>query len=295
MKMEEMNVNVQTQEAVTSSDNQHKLEQETGGLIGDTAAPVEAVESSGLADLLPEDMRQNATLNSFKDVESLAKSYLHAQNMISKRMEDLGPEELSEVYTKLGRPEQPDGYELDLGAAQIDGMEAQADEFKQMAYDLGLSADAAKQLSSWYAGKQVAAVQAHQQALSQFHDQSEELLRQEYGSAFDQRLEGARELLNRYDPSGEIKSMLQESGFGSHPTVVRMLVNLSKDLSEASAVHGTDPKAFGITPNDAQRMIRDKKKDPTFMDAYLQQTHPGHRDAVQEMEELYAVAFPQAD
>ena len=91
---------------------------------------------------LPEDIKADKSLESIKDVASLAKSYIHAQKMVgsdkipvpNKYATD---KDWSLVYEKLGRPKSPDGYKYDLPQdKQVD--EASLKSFSDQAHRLGL-------------------------------------------------------------------------------------------------------------------------------------------------------------
>ena len=62
---------------------------------------------------LPEELRNDPTLQNYKDVESLAKTVVHQQKMIGSRVPlPKTEEEKAELYGKLGRPEEPAKYEV---------------------------------------------------------------------------------------------------------------------------------------------------------------------------------------
>ena len=101
---------------------------------------------------LPEDLRTDPSLTDIKDVGNLAKSYINGQKLIGKNRialpdEKATDEEMSAFYSQVGRPEKSDGYqfgdrpELPEGMEYDEGFETQ---FKDMAYQSGLSAKQAK-------------------------------------------------------------------------------------------------------------------------------------------------------
>ena len=99
-------------------------EVDTGSVVNDggasTAPTVAAGSSSGSIDwrsALDEGLRSDPTLADIKDLNGLAKSYVHAQRMVGKDKlvipgEGADPTEWDSFYEKLGRPQ--DGkYNLD--------------------------------------------------------------------------------------------------------------------------------------------------------------------------------------
>ena len=96
-------------EAVTTSDEISSTNNEIA------AAPVEDTvvdKELGLSDLLSDDLKDIKALHSFKDVNGLAKSYVHLNGLLGKKFEDLSTDELKSFYGKLGRRENSDVYKL---------------------------------------------------------------------------------------------------------------------------------------------------------------------------------------
>ena len=65
------------------------------------------------------DLLKQANIADFTDVDSLAKSYVNLSQLLGKEKIPVpGPfatdDELNHVYSKLGRPESSDGYELSM-------------------------------------------------------------------------------------------------------------------------------------------------------------------------------------
>ena len=70
---------------------------------------------------LPEELKNDPTLQNINDPESAAKTLIHQQKMMGNRIPiPKTDEEKAELYTKLGRPESADKYEVQV-----------ADEYKQ--------------------------------------------------------------------------------------------------------------------------------------------------------------------
>jgi hypothetical protein len=64
---------------------------------------------------LPDELKNDATLQNFKDVESLAKTVVHQQKVLGSRIPiPKTDEERSELYTKLGRPESGEAYDFTI-------------------------------------------------------------------------------------------------------------------------------------------------------------------------------------
>ena len=87
--------------------------------VAEVSADAEVAQSvaSDWRTSIPEEIRGHKSLEHIQDVGALAKSYVNAQSMIGadkvaipgKHATD---EDWGEVYRRLGRPDTPDGYEL---------------------------------------------------------------------------------------------------------------------------------------------------------------------------------------
>ncbi len=59
---------------------------------------------------------------------------------------------------------------------------------------------------------------------------------------FLKNLEYAKIALHKFDTNNELRTLLNESGYGSHPIVVKFFINLGKKLNEDRFVHGENAK-----------------------------------------------------
>ena len=107
----------------------------------DTTLTAEKVATDWKASLSDE-IRADKSLENIKDIEGLAKSYVHAQKLVgadkipvpNKFATD---KDWDAVYQKLGRPENPSGYKYDLPEDQSINQEALKN-FSDQAHKLGL-------------------------------------------------------------------------------------------------------------------------------------------------------------
>ena len=96
----------------TESTDSPQTEQNSGSVLGSESVG----DNQDLRNNLPDDLRNDPTLQNYKDVESLAKTVVHQQKMIGNRIPlPKTDEEKAELYGKLGRPDSPDKYQVNLG------------------------------------------------------------------------------------------------------------------------------------------------------------------------------------
>ena len=133
----------------------------------------------------------------------------------------------------------PESYDLKIP----DGSLLKTDyieEIKAEAKELGLTNSEAQE----YLESQHRAVSTYHETL--FRDYETEKSRwakqsesdKEFGGdGFKQNVELANRALKRYDKSGVFSEMLNKSGFGNHPEVLRIFVRIGKDMSEDTMIH----------------------------------------------------------
>lgn len=264
---------------------------------GDGGQP--AGSQSPLLDMIgDEDLKADQSLQQVQSVEDLAKGYVHAQKLVGKDKLVLPKDEndtdaWNDVFKKLGRPNDPSEYELpsldENSKAQVP--EGTDEWFKNKAHELGLTNKQARDLWSSYLTDvaEKTAESAEQQA-QQAREQAEAQLKQEFGKAFDEKLNDARVALKQYDTDGSVTQALDQSGLGNDPAVIKMLSQIGEQFREDKV--GGSSKQFSRTPEQAQQEIRDLKLDQSFQQAWMNPQAPGHQAAVEKLQALYEEAYP---
>lgn len=270
-----------------------------GGSAGGGGAPDPAAGNTFLASL-PEDIRGEAMFQDIKDVGALARSYMHAQRLVGADKATVlalpkgdDPAAWGEVYAKLGRPESPDGYKL----TAPEGMQVDAglqSGFTKTAHELGISAKQAEGLFAWWNGAMQGAAQQQSAATAQQLAAAEASLRQEWGAAFDQQMQAARDAVRHYGGDDLVKE-LNITGNGNNPELVKLFAKLGGQLREDGVLTGrSGPGGEALTPDAARQQIDTKMKDKEFLAAYRDKAHAKHGEAMAEMTRLYQFAYPSA-
>lgn len=173
-----------------------------------------STDNPNWSDHIDESLRKR--IGKFKDVNSLAKSYVELEKKLSEGFKvPETEEELNALYAKLGRPEDPSGY--DLGDIQ--------DEigFRNKAYETGLSQTQAESLSRWFNGL----VEKHQESLAEKSKAAEVALRERWGEKFNDNLELAnRELTSCF--SQDFIDRLEAGGFLNDQEFITVLYQYGK-------------------------------------------------------------------
>lgn len=248
-------------------------------------------------------MRDNPTLTKFKTVNDLAKSYTESQKLVGmdklplpKRPYGESPEEYGIVFDRLGRPADPNEYqmpEVELAEGQSLGSEEEIKEFKGLAHKIGLMPHQVQELVKYQAGKGKSFYEQSAQQQAQFKVDSEKALRKEYGAAFDQNITLAKQVIGKFGDDN-MKQMI-DAGLGNHPVFVKFMVNVAKNFGEDGQFLGETQRAGTMTPQEAmaeiQKIKGEAKENPKH--AYTNKMHPEHADMLKKMEALYQMAYPE--
>lgn len=119
----------------------------------------------------------------------------------------------------------PDGYSLDENALKS---------FEPTLKELGVTQENAQKLVDKYAELQQAQDKAAETAFNEQVDKwfSESKADKEFGGAlFDESMQSAQKAIGKYG-TPQLKELLNQSGLGNHPEIVRFCVKVGKALRE---------------------------------------------------------------
>lgn len=243
-------------------------------------------------DYVPEDIKSNSEmmkpLESVKDISSLIKGYVHAQKQIGKAITvpsaEAKPEDWDSFYTKIGRPESPDKYEVkrpsDSKLPYDEGMEKK---FLATAHKAGLNKRQAQGVLDWWNQEQESQYQQRQQT----QENAEAELKKEWGQNYDSKVALAQRGLKRYGDENFVK-FLEETGFGNHPLVIKVFAKIGENGRETPAPGGD--AAGAMSKQEAQAEINKLMGDKEFSKKYYGPREPGHQEAIDKINELHHIA-----
>lgn len=194
-------------------------------------------------DLASMEEKDRARLAKFKTGNDLAKSYLHLESKLGAAItlpgKDATAEERDAFYTRLGRPETKDGYELDT-LFLADGVTKDAEtegKIRDIAFDLGLNKDNAKKLHKTFidlANRGAAMV-------GEAKEKARELLRKEWSGDYDKNIAMVGSVLRKFGDAQTVQYM--NSGPGNDPIMLKLLARFGKTMSPDTFERGSIPSA----------------------------------------------------
>lgn len=302
-------------EDITLEDNSPELSPEA---TPEVAPMIDALEPTSTDDsfitTLPEELRNEASLGDFKDVGALAKSYVSAQRMLGgslripsedasdeareafyKSIESVegvvkipsegNTEEFNKFYSRLGRPETAAGYELTAGDMTVD--QDAAGEYKELAYNLGLSKQQAQSLFDF----EVMRMQTEVEGQVELRKNCKEILTEKWGDAYDTQLSVAKSAMATYaEQYPDLRDLCNNPAVGNNPAFIGIMAELGSAAVEGQSVPHADMINAGVTlPENAIAQIkemRDNKQHPVN-----NPTDRGHQAAKVKLRKLYEAAY----
>ena len=248
----------------------------------DTTLTAETVATDWKASL-SKDIRADKSLENIKDIEGLAKSYVHAQKLVGADKIPVPNKFATEkdwdaVYQRLGRPEDPSGYKYDLPEDQ--NLDAEAlNSFSDQAHKLGLLPGQANGVVKFYNDLQAASLQEQDSVAVAARENSTKELKQEWGQAYDQKINQASNLAQTVGASALFDTNLADgTKLGDHPVMIKAFAELAAKMGEDSITQSSGP--IYQTPAQIEKEIGSLTQVGS---AYWDKNHPNHRSAVEEV------------
>ena len=255
---------------------------------------------------LPEDIRDNQLIHNANSIESLAKTAIHAQSMIGADKLAIpgkwaNEDDWNNVYTKLGKPEDAQGYKLEVKeGTQVDkDIESW---YRGLAHKAGLNDRQANTIFQEYMAKEAELKAANAppspEDVEIIKGEAEIALKKEWGKAFDTKRNEAKGVLTEFAPK-DFDQLLTKDGvpLGNDPVFIKTLANIgnyiNSKLGEDKMVGSKQQPQY--TPADAEKEIAALRGDPRDGGPYWDKKHPDHIRTVQQVQELMEYMHPEEE
>ena len=268
----------------TESTDSPQTEQNSGSVLGSESVG----DNQDWRNALPEDLKNDPTLQNYKDVASLAKTVVHQQQMIGNRIPlPKTEEEKAELYGKLGRPDVPEKYEVNVGQDYEQYFnESALAEFKNVAHKIGLNNDQVSALIDFQKSQVDYELQNQPAQLETQRKDTEQSLKQEWGFDYDKNVRAAQRALDVY--GDEDLKQLMNTEVGNNPAMIKLFHRLGQEVTEDMA-QNTQNNKLTISPVDARQEIDAIMQNPKH--PYFDSRHREHKEAVEKVRQLHEKAF----
>ena len=232
----------------------------TPSVLETPAEVAQGGSGNGFMEMIPEDLREHPSLSPIKDVGNLARSFVNAQKLIGadKIPFPTNPteEDLSNIYSRLGRPETPEGYEFATDGNVI--TEDVAAEYAGVAHKLGLSPKQAAGILDYYKGSVGQTTEEMEQLAQEQAEQTTNELKREWGNSFESKVAAAKGIIEQFAGLDMLQMRLEDgTKVGNHPAFIKAFAAIgdfkSTVTSEDTINDGTRNSVF--TPAQAQAEI----------------------------------------
>ena len=233
-------------------------------------------------DSLPEEFRNDPSLANFKDINDLAKSYVHAQKLVGKDKVVLPtssskPEEWGALFKKLGMPD-ADKYTVE-GLSDDDASK----KLKELFVKNNILPTQAKEIMNFLANEFTAEETDTDAEYEKAVQVGIESLKAEWGESFTPNVQRAAAVVQMFGGE-EMIGYLNETGLGNDPNLIKFFAKIGSQFTEDS-FRGQPAQA--LSKADAQARIKELYADKAG--PLLNSKDPRHADALAEIEKLSAI------
>ena len=246
--------------------------------------PVPTVAKSW-KEAISEDLRNDPNISKFTELEALAKSYVNATRMIGQDKvavpnNNSTEDQWNEVYNKLGRPESPDKYKLEVKSDVVPIDEGAIKSFAENAHQLGLNNKQAQGILEYYKNSMEGSAQQNQVDMETAQANAEQELRKEWGGNYEANIKKAGAVA-KANMDATILDMQLKDGtrLGDHPAIIKGFANIANLMSEDKLVSTESENVSQGIDYDAEisKIVNDRDGP------YWNKAHPDHDKIVQKV------------
>jgi len=231
----------------------------------------------------PEEYAETVTAKGWKEPADALKSYSEMEKYVGKVKsgglqlpDELGNEDVSQIYSRLGRPESPDKYDFNAP----DGVELDNDllgQFKQYAHTQNLTGAQFKSMVQFQIDATNAALEAQQTYQMEAKEAAAKALKETWKENYDANFKKAKETAVNLD----LLDVADELGLSDDPRFIQKMLDLSSKLSEDTL----RPKPKNAEPDRGQKI-----KELASSEAFRNAGHPDHKKVMKEFMQLHGIS-----
>ena len=234
---------------------------------------------------ISEEFRSDPNISKFTEIDALAKSYINATKMIGQDKvavpnNNSTEDQWNEVYSKLGRPESPDKYELNVKSDVVPIDETAIKTFAETSHKLGLNNRQAQGILEFYKNSMEGSAQQSKIDMETAQANAEQQLRQEWGKTFEDNVRKAGSLA-KANLGVEVLDMQLQDGtrLGDHPDIIKGFAKIADMMSEDKIVstESENVNQGKDIESEISSIVNDKNSP------YWNKGHPDHDKIVQQV------------
>lgn len=245
---------------------------------------------------LPDELKNDPTVKNTKSVADAIKQMVHAQKLVGSDKipvpnEHTTEEEWSKIYRKLGVPEDAAKYQEMVKLPE--GLEKDSPLLKTVldaSHKAGIRPSQSQKIIEAYQNAIGEQIKVHEQRQKAQFEEQVNGLRQEWGQAFDKKIESAKNGL-RCVLGQEADNVINDPNLGNNPTFIRIMEKIGELVSE-DKLKGDYAGDIGLrSPGEARKEINKIFSDKSG--AYFDNKHIDHKRMVDEVNKLYSMIYKE--
>ena len=214
-------------------------------------------------------------LGKYKTPDDFAKGAANLSKKIGEKGisipgEDATDDERAEFYTKLGRPESPEAYSWEMPEGFEIDQDWYAEKSKEM-FDKGISDEQHAFIMDLYRQDREHINQLAQDYQKELVEKTEPALREMWQDDYDANMKMSMEVAEKFG----VKDLLKDYGLINELPVIQMLHEVAISTSEGK-----------IEPSSGFTSAREELESLKAHPAYMERTHPQHKNILQRVVEL---------
>ena len=237
-------------------------------------------------DLIPEDYKDEKSLQNFSTMDDFVKSYLSAQKLVGANKVAIPnkmatDEDWDEVYKKLGRPDKPDDYKYSFKDDEIN--QDQLKSFNETAHRIGLLPKQAERIIKFYNELNEQQQADQQKVFEEKQVEAMSNLKKEFGPTYNKRLDQAKKLATETLGTEMLNNTILKDGsrLGDNVSVIKAFSMLADKLSEDEIIKGEGTGY--VTASEIEKEISELTEEGS---PYWNKTHPNHKKTVDQVFKL---------
>lgn len=240
----------------------------------------EVNEETSWRETLSEDLKSDVSLEKFKSVDDLAKSYKHLEIKIGKDKVIIpkSDSEWSDFYKAAGRPEDPSGYELKVPETYN---KEHVTQFVTEAHALGLNPNQLQGVMDVYSKQVESETAMLESANTETIQKLESDLRAKYGESYEDKKKGLDSFIQKNADETYVR-YLNESGLGNDPRHINFLMNVASKFSGDSLDGEGKPELNASQAKEELSKLRESA-------AYMSAGHLDHKNVMQKARDLVEI------
>lgn len=280
--------------ASTQSDSSSSQAASQATTTATAAADLSPFQQQLVAAGVSDELVRHSTVSGLPSIDALVKTHVNAQALIGKKGVILpakspadDPAGWTDVFKQLGRPDTPDGYQLENSGDKRPPNVAPETEtwFRGATHAAGLAPWQAAKLWAELTGRASAIDAAVAEAEKAALTAAEADLKREHGAAYDNWRKDIDLMLT--DVGGpDVRQKLEDAGVLANPDVLRLFGSIAAKLREDSLIGETRVES-ALSPAAAEEQLVKLRSNPDFRAALSKPDHPRRGEFLELQQKLH--------